>query len=77
MSHSSIELPTQQSIDHILNWFPSDYDFSIFQDYMYGGDLGQTFYYWMYSDTPSIVEIGRGSVINQFVEARPVRDEDY
>ena len=77
MSHSSIHLPTQQSVDHILNWFPTDYDFNIFRDYMYGGELGQTFYYWMYSDAPSIVEIGRGSVVNQFVEARPVRDEDY
>lgn len=44
---------------------------------MYGGSAGQTFYYWMYSDAPSIVEIGRGGVTNQFVEARPVRGEDY
>ena len=44
---------------------------------MYGDNAGQTFYYWMYSDAPNIVEIGRGGVINQFVEARPVRGEDY
>ena len=44
---------------------------------MYGGSNGQTFYYWMYADEPSIIEIGRGGVINQFVEARPVRGEDY
>ena len=80
MSHSSdshSSLPTKQSVDHILNWFPENYDFDVFRDYMYGGSSGQTFYYWMYSDTPSIVEIGRGGVINQFVEARPVRGEDY
>jgi hypothetical protein len=80
MSHSSdshSSLPTKQSVDHILNWFPENYDFDVFRDYMYGGSAGQTFYYWMYSDTPSIVEIGRGGVINQFVEARPVRGEDY
>lgn len=74
-SHSS--LPTKKSVDHILNWFPEDYDFDVFRDYIYGGSTGQTFYYWMYSDAPNIVEIGRGGVINQFVEARPVRGEDY
>jgi len=80
MSHSSdssVNLPTKQSVEHILNWFPENYDFRIFQDYMYGSDQGQTFYYWMYSDDPSIVEIGRGGAINKFVEARPVRGEDY
>jgi len=76
-THSSPVLPTRQSIDHILNWFPQDYDFSVFQNYMYGGSQGQTFYYWMYSDQPKVVEIGRGGAINQFVEARPVRGEDY
>ena len=76
-SQSKTGLPTEQSVDHILNWFPVDYDFDIFRDYMYGRDAGQTFYYWMYSDEPNIVEIGRGGVINQFVEARPVRGVDY
>ena len=78
MSHPThAGLPTKQSVDHILNWFPKDYDFTAFRDQMYGGKNGQTFYYWMYADSPSIVEIGRGGVINQFVEARPVRGEDY
>lgn len=76
-AHSTSYLPTQQSLDHILNWFPADYDFDIFRDYMYGGSAGQKFYYWMYADSPNIIEIGRGGVINQFVEARPVRGEDY
>ena len=76
-SHSNTGLPTEQSIDHILNWFPEDYDFDIFRAYMYGGDAGQTFYYWMYAEEPNIIEIGRGGVINQFVEARPVRGVDY
>ena len=76
-SHSTPALPTQQSIDHILNWFPKDYDFGVFRNYMYGGSQGQTFYYWMYADQPRVVEIGRGGAINQFVEARPVRGEDY
>ncbi len=76
-SHSHSGLPTKKSVDHILNWFPEGYDFNIFRDYMYGGSNGQTFYYWMYADEPSIIEIGRGGVINQFVEARPVRGEDY
>ena len=44
---------------------------------MYGGTQGQTFYYWMYADQPRVLEIGRGGAINQFVEARPVRGEDY
>ena len=79
MSHSSgiDQLPTEQSIQHILNWFPADYDFSDFQDYMYGGSAGQIFYYWMYEDAPQVLEIGRGGAINQYVEARPVRGEDY
>ena len=76
-SHSNSGLPTEQSIDHILNWFPEDYDFDIFRAYMYGRDAGQTFYYWMYSEEANIIEIGRGGVINQFVEARPVRGVDY
>ena len=76
-THSNNQLPTRQSVQHILNWFPEDYDFDIFRDYMYGGSADQTFYYWMYSDEPNIIEIGRGGVINQFVEARPVRDIDY
>lgn len=76
-SHSISGLPTQQSLDHILNWFPADYDFDIFRDYMYGGSKGQKYYYWMYSDSPDIIEIGRGGVINQYVEARPVRGIDY
>ena len=76
-SHAATVLPTRQSVDHILNWFPKDYDFSVFQNYMYGGSQGQTFYYWMYADQPRVVEIGRGGAINQFVEARPVRGEDY
>ena len=59
-SESDSSLPTQQSVDHVLNWFPENYDFDVFRDYMYGGSAGQTFYYWMYSDAPSIVEIGRG-----------------
>jgi len=75
--HSNTSLPTEKSIDHILNWFPEDYDFEIFRTYMYGRDAGQTFYYWMYSEEPNIIEIGRGGVINQFVEARPVRGVDY
>jgi len=78
MSHPSHSgLPTKKSVDHILNWFPEGYDFNVFRDYIYGGSSGQTFYYWMYADEPSIIEIGRGGVINQFVEARPVRGEDY
>lgn len=78
MSHPTHSaLPDKQSLNHILNWFPENYDFNIFQDYMYGGEAGQTFYYWMYDDPAAIVEIGRGGVINQFVEARPVRGEDY
>ena len=76
-SNSHSDLPTKQSVEHILNWFPEDYDFRVFQNYMYGSSQGQTFYYWMYSDEPNIIEIGRGGVINQFVEARPVRGEDY
>ncbi|MGE4580965.1 MAG: hypothetical protein AAEC03_01285 [Synechococcus sp.] len=76
-SHSISGLPTQQSLDHILNWFPADYNFDIFRDYMYGGSKGQKYYYWMYSDSPDIIEIGRGGVINQYVEARPVRGIDY
>ena len=44
---------------------------------MYGGSKGQKYYYWMYSDSPDIIEIGRGGVINQYVEARPVRGIDY
>ena len=31
----------------------------------------------MYADQPRVLEIGRGGAINQFVEARPVRGEDY
>ena len=78
MSHPTHSaLPDKQSVSHILNWFPENYDFNIFQDYMYGREAGQTFYYWMYDDPAAIVEIGRGGVINQFVEARPVRGEDY
>ncbi len=75
--HSNNQLPTRQSVQHILNWFPEDYDFDVFRDYMYRGSADQTFYYWMYSDEPNIIEIGRGGVINQFVKARPVRDIDY
>lgn len=74
-SHSS--LPARKSIDHILNWFPEDYDFDLFRGDMYGRSAGQTFYYWMYSDAPRMIVIGRGGDVNQFVEARPVRGEDY
>ena len=71
MSHPSdshSDLPIKQSVEHILNWFPEDYDFRVFQNYMYGSSQGQTFYYWMYSDEPNIIEIGRGGVINQFLK---------
>jgi len=53
-----------------------NYDFDSFRDYMYGRDAGQTFYYWMYSDEPNIMEAGSGSVVNRFAEARPVRGVD-
>ncbi len=80
MTHSSDSyagLPTEQSVDHILNWFPKGYNFDIFRGQMYGRDAGQIFYYWMYSEDPNTVEVGRGSVVNKLVEARPVREIDY
>ena len=73
-SHSHSDLPTKYLVEHILNWFPEDYDFRFFGIICMGALKGN-FYYWMYSDEPNIIEIGRGGVINQFVEARPVRGE--
>ena len=78
MSHSThSDLSAQQSVDHILNWFPQGYDFKTFQDYMYGGPQGQTYYYWMYAGDPVLTEVRRGGGQVMNVEARAVRNEDY
>ena len=78
MSHSTpSDLNAQQSVDHILNWFPQGYDFKTFQDYMYSGPQGQTFYYWMYAGDPALTEVRRGGGETMNVEARAVRNEDY
>ena len=71
------DLPKVQSVQHILNWFPVDYDFQEYQDYMYGGRNGQKFYYWMYQDAPQLLQVKRGGGLKMNVEARAVRNEDY
>lgn len=71
-------LPTEQSIDHILNWCGILIDCETHKDAFFSRPTGQNIYYWMYAGPPQIVTINRGGTSGPIdIEAIRVRDEDY
>jgi hypothetical protein len=81
MAHSVTaeqSLPTEQSIDHILNWCGTYLDCEKHRDSFFSRPTGQKIFYWMYEGPPQIVYINRGDTSNLVeIEAIQVRDEDY
>ena len=73
-----MSLPTEQSIDHILNWCGIMMDCETHRDEFFSRPTGQDIYYWMYAGPPQLVNINRGGTSGPIeIEAIQVRDEDY
>ena len=73
-----MSLPTEQSIDHILNWCGAMIDCETHRDDFFGRPTGQEIYYWMYAGPPQLVNINRGGTSGSLeIEAVQVRDADY
>ena len=73
-----MSLPTEQSIDHILNWCGVMMNCETHRYDFFNRPTGQEIYYWMYAGPPQLVNINRGGTSGLIeIEAMQVRDEDY
>lgn len=81
MAHSVTaeqSLPTEQSIDHILNWCGVLLDCETHRESFFSRPTGQQIFYWMHAGPTQLVNINRGGTSGSVeIEAIQVRDEDY
>lgn len=71
-------LPTEQSLDHILNWCGELLDCEKHRESFFSRPTGQKIFYWMYEGPSQLVNINRGGTTGSVeIEAIRVRDEDY